>query len=201
MKLSEEQLYRAASVADSMEMASLPDKETCPKHIFSEKFENDMMGLMRKVKNGKIAPYYVHMGWQYYAKRGVAVFVLCTGLACVVMPEAVMAACRRIVETDFLAIIRNSTFRLIFVYLVQFVLCTRENKFLGLLLPAYYFISSVILMVNSFNSAYFMEMNRIFHIYLVFIVPNVNTTLFLFMYFVLRKFYVEKNKWRGDSHD
>lgn len=192
MKVSEEQLYKAASIADRIELDALPDKETCPEHIFSEKFEHDMMELIHKVKNHKIAPYHVHMGWPYYAKRGAAVFLLCTGLVCAVMPEAVMATCRRIVETDFLAIIRNSTVRLIFVYLLQFVLCTRENKFSGLILPAYYFISSVILLVNSFSSAYFMELNRIFHIYLVFIVPNVNTVLFLFMYFVLRKFYVEK---------
>ena len=192
MKLREEQLYRAASIADNIEMASIPDKETCPKHSFSEKFESDMRALISKIRNNEIEPYYVHMGWQFYTKRSAAVILLAFLLTCAVMPDAVMAACRRIVETGFLEIIRNSTVRLIFVYLVQFVFCMRENKYLGLILPAYYFISSVMLLVNSFSSTYFMELNRLFHIYLVFIVPNVNTVLFLFMYIVLRIFYIKK---------
>lgn len=96
--------------------------------------------------------------------------------------------------TNYTSVVQNSLIGLIVVYLLQFFLCTRKNKFLGLVLPAYYFISSVVLLVNSFSSAYFAEMNRLFHVFLVFIVPNVNTVLFLFMYAVLRAY-----KFRGDS--
>ena len=97
-------------------------------------------------------------------------------------------------ETNFTSIMQNSLISLIIVYLLQFFLCTRKSKFLGLILPVYYFVSSIILLVNSFSSAYFVEMNRLFHIFLVFIVPNVNTVLFLFMYAVLRAY-----KFRGDA--
>ena len=95
---------------------------------------------------------------------------------------------------NYTALLTNSLLRLLFTYVIQFFLCTRKNKFLGLILPVYYFISSIHLLVNSFSSAYFLEMNRLFHIFLIFIVPNVNTVLFLFMYAVLRAY-----KFRGDS--
>lgn len=98
-------------------------------------------------------------------------------------------------EQNFTAIIQTSLFRLVVVYVLQFFLCTRKNRFLGLILPVYYFISSIVLLVNSFSSAYFLAMNRLFHIYLVFIVPNVNTVLFLFIYVVMRKY-----KFGGDSN-
>ena len=192
MRLTEEQLRNAAVKARDKELAALPAELYCPDYEVSEQFEQTVKQILMQLEQGTLKPDAVRMGWQYYTKRSAAVFLLCAGLTCAVMPDAVMAAYQRIAEIDFAAIIRNSTVRLIFVYLVQFILCTRENKFLGLILPAYYFISSIILLVNSFSNAYFMELNRVFHIYLVFLMPNANTVLFLFMYFVLRKFYVEK---------
>lgn len=99
-------------------------------------------------------------------------------------------------DIGFLSIIHSGLFRLVIVYFIQFFLSTRNNRFLGLILPAYYFISSIVLLINSFSNTYFVEMDRLFHIYLAFIIPNVNTVLFLLIYFVLRKY-----KFRGDSND
>ncbi len=98
MKLCEEQLYRAASIADAMELYVLPDKETCPEHRFSEQFENDMRDLLLKVAKNEIVPYHVPRGWQFYTKRGAAVILLAFLLTCAVMPDVVMAGYQKFIE-------------------------------------------------------------------------------------------------------
>ena len=55
MKLDEGQLYRAAALADAMELALLPDTESCPKHEFSDEFERNMQELIGKIKRTKFA--------------------------------------------------------------------------------------------------------------------------------------------------
>ncbi len=98
MKLDEAQLYRAAKLADAMELAMLPDEDTLPKHEFSEQFERDMELLIAKVKRNEIRPYKVFMGWQYYTKRGIAAILICFFLACATMPEAVIAGYHKLIE-------------------------------------------------------------------------------------------------------
>ncbi len=51
MKLDEAQLYRAAVLADAMELAMLPDTQSCPNHEFSEEFERKMEELIEKMKH------------------------------------------------------------------------------------------------------------------------------------------------------
>ena len=98
MKLTEETLRRAAVLADAMELASLPDKETCPQHCFSRQFEQEMETLLGKVERGEIATYSVHLGWPYYARRGVAAVLICFLLTCLAAPEAVQAGCAKLME-------------------------------------------------------------------------------------------------------
>lgn len=98
MKLNEAQLYRAAALADAMELASLPDIENCPKHHFSDRFEKEMQELIGKVQRNEIKPYRISMGWQYYTKRGAAAILLCFLLACVTMPEVVIAGCQKLLD-------------------------------------------------------------------------------------------------------
>ncbi len=50
MKLDEAQLYRAAALADAMELAILPDTQSCPNHEFSEEFECKMKELIEKMR-------------------------------------------------------------------------------------------------------------------------------------------------------
>lgn len=98
MKLTEETLRRAAALADAMELASLPDKDTCPRHCFSRQFEQEMATLLGRVERGEITPYAVHLGWPYYARRGAAAVLLCFLLTCLVAPEAVQAGCAKLME-------------------------------------------------------------------------------------------------------
>ncbi len=98
MKLDEAQLYRAAKLADAIELAMLLDEDSLPKHEFSEQFEHDMELLIAKVKRNEIRPYKVFMGWQYYTKRGIAAILICFFLACATMPEAVIAGYHKLIE-------------------------------------------------------------------------------------------------------
>ena len=98
MKLNEAQLYRAAALADAMELASLPGKENCPKHHFSDRFEKEMQALIGKVQRNEIKPYRISMGWQYYTKRGAAAILLWFLLACVTMPQVVIAGCQKLLD-------------------------------------------------------------------------------------------------------
>ena len=98
MKLDEGQLYRAAALADAMELALLPDTESCPKHEFSDEFERKMQELIGKIKRNEIRPYKVFLGWQYYAKRSIAALLICFLLACITVPEAVVAGYYKLLD-------------------------------------------------------------------------------------------------------
>lgn len=98
MKFTEEQLRRAARRADEILLAQLPDEEECMEHEFSEEFERKMEELIQQVKDGTVPPAKVSMGWRYYVRNGMAAVLLCFLLACVTMPEAVLAGYQKLVE-------------------------------------------------------------------------------------------------------
>jgi len=104
MYLTDEELRRAARLVAKAEFAQWSAFTAEPDHQFSERFQQEMQELIGKVKAGKIKQVRARMGWQYYAKHGIAAVLLCFLLSCVVMPEAVMAGCQKvlsIVETVF----------------------------------------------------------------------------------------------------
>lgn len=97
MKLTDDQLHRAAALAQERLFSQLPQEEQC-QHIFSEQFEQNMQRLIAEWKQGNIQPDKVHMGWQYYTRNSIAAVLLCFLLACFTMPEVVQAGCQRIIE-------------------------------------------------------------------------------------------------------
>ena len=97
MKLTDDQLHRAAALAQERLFSQLPQEEQC-QHIFSEQFEQNMQRLIAEWKQGNIQPDKVHMGWQYYMRNSIAAVLLCFLLACFTMPEVVQAGCQRIIE-------------------------------------------------------------------------------------------------------
>jgi len=98
MKLNDTQLQRAAALADAIELSFLPDKEHCPKHNFSPQFEANMQTLIKQVRQNKIKPYRVFMGYAYYAKRSIAAVLIAFLLACVTVPEAVIAGYHKVID-------------------------------------------------------------------------------------------------------
>ncbi|MBQ3206142.1 MAG: DUF4367 domain-containing protein [Peptococcaceae bacterium] len=98
MKLNDTQLQRAAALADAIELSFLPDKEHCPKHNFSPQFEANMQTLIKQVRQNKIKPYRVFMGYAYYAKRSIAAVLIAFLLACVTVPEAVIAGYHKLID-------------------------------------------------------------------------------------------------------
>lgn len=98
MKLNNEQLCRAAALADVIELASLPDEESCPKHTFSPEFEAEMQELFQKIANNEVKLYRVSMGWSYYTKRGVAAVLIGFFLTCIAMPEVVIAGYHKLID-------------------------------------------------------------------------------------------------------
>ena len=98
MKLNDTQLQRAAALADAVELSFLPDNEHCPKHNFSPQFEANMQTLIKQVRQNKIKPYRVFMGYAYYAKRSIAAVLIAFLLACVTVPEAVIAGYHKLID-------------------------------------------------------------------------------------------------------
>lgn len=98
MKLTEEQLRRAALLAREKELSLLPEAQACPAPVYSAQFEAHIQQLLTQIEQGIIKPKPVPMGWQYYAKRGVAAVLLCAILTCAAMPEAVMAGYEKLVQ-------------------------------------------------------------------------------------------------------
>ena len=98
MNLNDEKLKRAAKIVAKTELKQWSDFEEYPEPEFSEKFQKEMQALIYDVNANKVKQDKVRMGWQYYSKRGIAAVLLCFLLSCVIMPEAVMAGCQRLIE-------------------------------------------------------------------------------------------------------
>lgn len=98
MKFTEEQLRIAAKRADDRLFAQLPDEAACMDYTFSETFEQNMAQLIEQVKENRIAPAKVPMGWRYYTRNGLVAVLLCFMLSCIAMPDVVLAGYQKLVE-------------------------------------------------------------------------------------------------------
>lgn len=98
MKLTDEQLRRAAILAREKELSQLPNSKDCPSYPFSAEFEARIKEILAQLEQGTLKAKLVRMGWQYYTKRGAAAILICVLLTCAAMPEAVMAGYEKLVE-------------------------------------------------------------------------------------------------------
>lgn len=98
MKVTDEQLRRAAILAREKELSQLPNIENCPSHTFSAEFEARIQNLLTQIEQGTLKAKPVRMGWQYYTKRGAAAIFICFLLTCAAMPDAVLAGYEKLVE-------------------------------------------------------------------------------------------------------
>lgn len=97
MRFTEEELRRAAVRVQERQLAMLPPNEACIDR-FSPAYAQKMEQLMSDMERGKVPQAVASMGWPYYMRRSVAALLLCFLLACVAMPDAVMAGYQRILE-------------------------------------------------------------------------------------------------------
>lgn len=97
MKFTEEELRRAAVRVQQRQLAMLPPSEACTDR-FSPAYARKMEQLMLDLERGNLRQAVAPMGWPYYLRRSVAAVLLCFLLACVAMPDAVMAGCQRILD-------------------------------------------------------------------------------------------------------
>jgi len=97
MRFTEEELRRAAVRVQERQLAMLPPKEACTDR-FSPAYAQKMEQLMSAMKRGNIRQAVASMGWPYYMRRSVAAILLCFLLACVAMPDAVMAGYQKMLE-------------------------------------------------------------------------------------------------------
>lgn len=98
MRLNDDVLCRAAALVRDKRMNSLSEYEEYPVHEFSEAFETEMQEIMDKLDKGKIKPYKVSMGWQYYVRHGLVAVLICFLLTCFAAPQAVIAGYHKLVE-------------------------------------------------------------------------------------------------------
>ena len=96
-KISEKELRQAAIQAEAYLQAQLPAPETCTNRG-SAQLEQRLQQLLAQVQRGEIMPAPLHMGWQYYTRNSAAAVLLCSLLACITMPEAVMAGCQTVIQ-------------------------------------------------------------------------------------------------------
>ncbi|MBR2009618.1 MAG: DUF4367 domain-containing protein [Peptococcaceae bacterium] len=95
MKLTEEQLRRAAKLAQQKDLARLPEADTI---LVSPRMEQKMQTLITQVKRGEITPARASMGWRYYTRNGIAAVLIGFLLTCAAMPEVVIAGCQRLIQ-------------------------------------------------------------------------------------------------------
>lgn len=95
MKLTEDQLRRAAQLAQHKDLSRLPETDDI---IVSPRMEQKMQSLIQQVQRGEIEPARASMGWRYYTKTGIAAVLICFLLTCVTMPQAVIASCQRMIQ-------------------------------------------------------------------------------------------------------
>ena len=96
-KISEKELRQAAIQAEAYLQAQLPAPESCTDHG-SAQLEQRLQQLLAQVQRGEIMPAPLRMGWQYYTRNSAAAVLLCFLLACITMPEAVMAGCQTVIQ-------------------------------------------------------------------------------------------------------
>lgn len=89
--LTEEELAAACRLVMAYEIATTYPDET---HVFRSSYEIAIQELLHKTADGTIEPARVRMGWQYYARKGLAAVLIGVLLAGITMPEKVMAGCK-----------------------------------------------------------------------------------------------------------
>lgn len=76
---------------------------------------------------------------------------------------------------------------LIVLFALQFYLCSKQNRWLGLILPGGFFIYSVYLLMRTFMLQLLPECSIMMRILVAFISPNINTALLLLIYRFARR--------------
>jgi len=97
-RFSEEELYAAAEEAQEYLLCLLPSEDSCPIHEFSSAFTAKVEKIYQQLTESTLPQKRAALGWPYYVRRTAAVLFLCIVLACVTMPEAVMAGYQRLLE-------------------------------------------------------------------------------------------------------
>ena len=108
-KISEKELRQAAVQAEAYLQAQLPTPESCTDHG-SAQLEQRLQQLLAQVQRGEIMPAPLRMGWQYYTRNSAAAVLLCFLLACITMPEAVMAGCQTVIQAVKSVIVEYTEF-------------------------------------------------------------------------------------------
>lgn len=96
-QLSDSAIRHAAMLAETITLERLPNEAQCTWDTSAD-FSNRIDVLMHQLAEGKVKTASLRMGWQYYAKRGVAAALLGAILTCIAIPEAVVAGYNRIIE-------------------------------------------------------------------------------------------------------
>lgn len=97
-KLSEEELRRSLREEVQYDTEFFLMHDLHPEHQFSEEFLEKMMPLLQAARRGTVKAAEYFMGWQYYAKQGIAAVLICFLLACAAMPETVLAGYHKLIE-------------------------------------------------------------------------------------------------------
>lgn len=97
-KISDEELRDAAIEVMKYELAIFDSYADFSDHTFHGEFRLKMAALLHDVKRGAVKAAEYSMGVTFYLKRCIAAMLLVFTLACITMPETVLAAYHKIIE-------------------------------------------------------------------------------------------------------
>lgn len=86
-----------------------------------------------------------------------------------------------------LSTILGNVIQIILLFTLQFYLCGRTKKWLGFVLPAYYFAISVHTLIRTLTAGLLLDYGMIYRIVIAFILPNITTGLLLLIYYFRKK--------------
>ena len=98
MKLTDKKLQQAALLLLNDEVASMPLDEDIPDYPVSSNIEELVNKLISQIETHTLPREKIHMGWQYYTRKGMSIAAIILLLLCATMPEAVIAGCRKVIE-------------------------------------------------------------------------------------------------------
>ena len=97
-KFSDADFDRIAARALQMELDIFDSYQDKPEYMFHEEFTRKMDRLRSDVRQGMVRAAEYSMGVTFYLKRCIAAVLLIFTLACITMPETVLAAYHKIIE-------------------------------------------------------------------------------------------------------
>ena len=145
MRLTDDALCKAAIEAQDFLLTQLPAEEEYY-HVFSSEFEKQTNRLLQQIKQNHIEQRSAVRSWRSRFHYCLVAILLCFLLWGGIQTEKMVFVCERLIGQDILLpeVIISNMCLLLFLIILQFVLVSRENKKIGIILPIFFTVMGMI---------------------------------------------------------